>query len=71
MRLEWGANETLVEPNGNVHRAPPRGEDEAAGGVAGNASNDWARVAAWVLGAGLDMGMEGEFWTIVGHLCRC
>lgn len=36
--------------------------------AAGGASDDWTRVAAWVLGAGLEGGMEGIFRTIVMYL---
>ncbi len=36
--------------------------------AAGEASNGWTRMAPWVLDAGLEMGMEGIFRTIVGYL---
>lgn len=45
-----------------------RGKAQLLEGWVGNARDDCARVAAWVLDAGLGMGMKGVFRMIVGYL---
>lgn len=49
-----------------LHR---RGEAQLVADAAGGAAGDgWTRVAVWVLGDGLDVGMGGVFRTIVTYL---
>lgn len=44
-----------------------RGEAQPLSGADGGASDNWTRVAAWVLDVGLESGTEGLFRTIVGY----
>lgn len=60
----WRRRALLVMCIARYRREEVQLMDEPAGAT----SDNWARVAAWVLDAGLEMGMEGVFRTIVGYL---
>lgn len=45
-----------------------RGDVQMVDGAAGSTNDNWARMAAWVLDAGLEPGKQGIFQAVVGYM---